>query len=130
MSDNPTPSGPVAGMTSAPGYAGGAPSKDETNMGMLIYILAIFTGFIGPLILWLLKKEQSSFINDQGKEVLNWIITVILVIIVSIPLMLIFIGFLTYAAALICHLVFTIMGAIKASKGIAYRYPIALRLLK
>lgn len=130
MSDNPTPGGPMSGMTSAPGYAGAAPSKDETNMAMLMFILGLFTGFIGPLILWLLKKEQSSFINDQGKEILNWMITVILIIIISIPLMFIIIGFITYFGAIICHLIFTIMGAIKSSKGIAYRYPFALRLLK
>ncbi len=112
------------------GYAGPAPTKEESNMGMLIFILSLVTGFIGPLIIWLLKKDQSQYLNDQGKESLNWIITVILVMIISIPLMFILIGFITYFGILIAHLVLTIIAAIKANKGIAYRYPFALRLLK
>jgi len=112
------------------GYTGPAPTKDDTNMAVLSYILAIFTGFIGPLIIWLLKKEQSQFVNDQGKEVLNWIITVILAMLACIPLMFILIGFLLYPLVLLCHVIFTIMGAVKVSRGIAYRYPFAIRLLK
>lgn len=115
---------------SGAGYSGPAPTKEECNMGMLIYILSIVTGFIGPLIIWLMKKDQSPYLNDQGKESLNWIITVILVIIISIPLMFILVGFITYFGILIAHLVLTIMAAMKANKGIAYRYPLALRLLK
>lgn len=132
MSENPVPpSSPVDSLKpTGTGYSGPAPTKEESTMAMLIYILSLVTGFIGPLIIWLLKKEQSQFINDQGKESLNWIITVILVIVVSIPLMFILIGFITYFGILIAHLVLTIIAAIKANKGVAYRYPFALRLLK
>ncbi len=132
MSENPVPpSSPLDYMKpSGAGYSGPAPTKEECNMGMLIYILSIVTGFIGPLIIWLMKKDQSPYLNDQGKESLNWIITVILVIIISIPLMFILVGFITYFGILIAHLVLTIMAAMKANKGIAYRYPLALRLLK
>lgn len=130
MSDNPTPGSPMAGMTSAPGYAGGAPSKDETNMAMLTYILAIFTGFIGPLIIWLMKKDQSAFLNDQGKEVLNWCITLVLGFIVCFVLAFVVIGVFLMPVLWVLNIVFCIMGAVKASKGIAYRYPFALRLLK
>lgn len=112
-------------------YSGGAaPSKDETNMATLIYILCIFTGFIGPLIVWLLKKENSSFVDDQGKEVLNWCITVVLAYIACVILMFVIIGIFLMPIVGLCHLIFTIIGAVKANKGIAYRYPFALRLLK
>src|SRR5262245_1316274 len=123
MSENPSPADALNQMTRPGGYSGPAPTKDESNMGLLMYILAIPTGFIGPLIIWLMKKEGSAFLNDQGKEVLNWIITVIIAIVICVPLMFILIGFILYPLVMICHLVFTIIGAIKVSKGVAYRYP-------
>jgi uncharacterized Tic20 family protein len=121
---------PVSYATPASGYQGPPPTKDESNMALLIYILCIFTGFIGPLIIWLMKKDQSPFLDNQGKEALNWNITFIIGLIASAILMIILVGIITYIAFLLCHLIFNIMGAIKASKGMAYRYPFALRLLK
>ncbi|MCS7034236.1 MAG: DUF4870 domain-containing protein, partial [Phycisphaerae bacterium] len=123
MSENPPPadSNPT-GLTSTISYAGPAPNKDEINLTLLMYILTIFTGFIAPLIIWLIKKDQSQFINDQGKEVLNWCITFILAYIVCVLLMFVVIGIFLIPVLLILHVVFTIMGAVKASKGIAYRY--------
>jgi uncharacterized protein len=114
----------------AGGYQGPPPTKDETNMAMLIYILGIFTGFIGPLILWLVKKNESAFINDQGKEVLNFQITAFLAYVVCIILMFVIIGIFLIPVVMICYLVFLILGALKVNKGIAYRFPFALRLLK
>lgn len=127
MSETPPP--PVDYATpSGPGVA--PASKDEGNMGLLLFILCIVTGFIGPLILWLMKKDGSRYINEEGKEVLNWCITFVLAYIVSVILMFVVIGIFLMFALLIVHLVFNIMGAIAASKGNYYRYPFALRLLK
>lgn len=111
-------------------YAGPPATADDKNMAMLIYLLGIFTGFIGPLILWLIKKEQSPFINDQGKEVLNFQITTILAMIVSIILIFVVIGIFLYFGVIIAYLVLMIIGLLKAKEGIAYRFPFALRLLK
>jgi uncharacterized Tic20 family protein len=97
---------------------------------MLLYILALFTGFIGPLILWLVKKETSSFVNDQGKEVLNWCITMTIAYIVCFLLIFIVIGLFLIPVLILSHVILTIMGAVKASNGVAYRYPVAIRLLK
>lgn len=131
---NPPPAaetGNFASYAAAPGtYMGPPATPDEKNMAMLIYLLGIFTGFIGPLILWLIKKEQSPFINDQGKEVLNFQITTILAMIVSIILIFIVIGIFLYFAVIIAYLVLMIMGLLKAKEGVAYRFPYALRLLK
>lgn len=129
----PPPSGTplnYATATAPGGYQGPPATSDDKNMAMLIYILAIFTGFIGPLIIWLIKKDQSPFINDQGKEVLNWSITVVLAYIVCIILMFVIIGIFLMPILLLAHLILTIMGALKVKDGIAYRYPWALRLLK
>lgn len=127
----PPPGGTVPySTTPAGGYEGPPPSKDDTNMAMLIYILGIITGFIGPLIIWLIKKNDSPFINDQGKEVLNFQITAIIAYFVAFLSIFILIGIVLVPAVIICYLVFLILGAVKVSKGQAYRFPFALRLLK
>ena len=50
--------------------------SDERTMGMLAHILGGVTNFLGPLIIWLIKKDESPFVNDQGKEALNFQITI------------------------------------------------------
>jgi len=124
MSENPTsPASPAATSLASP-------SKDDTNLGMLLYILALVTGFIGPLILWLVKKDSSKFVDDQGKEVLNWCITMFIGYIACFVLMFVLIGIFLMPILILTHLILTILGAIKANQGVAYRYPFALRLLK
>lgn len=119
-------------MTEIPAPASSitSPSKDDQNMGMLLYILALVTGFIGPLILWLVKKDSSRFVDDQGKEVLNWCITMAIGYVACFLLMFVLIGIFLMPLLILAHFIFTILGAVKASKGVAYRYPFALRLLK
>ena len=108
-------------------------------MGMLAHLLGIFTGWVGPLIIWLIKKDQSPFVNDQGKEALNWEITVFIVafafgVATTIITHLIpFAGCFTWVihlAILVANAVFLVMGGLAANKGIAYRYPFSLRLIK
>jgi uncharacterized Tic20 family protein len=118
---------PIAGV----GAGGIAPAnKDDQNMGLLMFILGIFTGFLGPLILWLVKKEQSQYINEQGKELLNWQITVFIAFMACAVLAIVIIGFFLIPVVAICNIVFTIIGAVTASKGQFYRFPFAIRLLK
>jgi uncharacterized Tic20 family protein len=105
-------------------------SKDAKNMAMLCHLLAIFTGFLGPLIIWLIKKDDTPFVDDQGKEALNFQITVLIAMIVSGLLTFLCIGFILMPAVGIVDLVFCILAAIKASKGEAYRYPVNIRFIK
>ncbi len=112
------------------GYQGTPPTQEEKNMAMLCYILGIITNFIGPLIIWLMKKESMPFVNDQGKEVLNFQITVFLAMIVCAILTIVLIGAILMPIVALVYLVLMIMGALKAKEGIAYRFPFAIRLLK
>ena len=109
---------------------GGEANKDARTFGMLCHLLGIFTGFLGPLIIWLIKKDQDKFVDDQGKEALNFQITFIIAWIVGVFSLFICIGFLLLPAIAICNLIFCIMGAVKANKGELYRYPVNLRLIK
>ena len=104
--------------------------KDARTMAMLCHLLAIFTSFLGPLIIWLVKKDDHAFIDEQGKEALNFQITVVLASIVAGILIMICIGAFLLPAIQILNLVFCIIATIKANNGEHYRYPVSLRLIK
>ena len=127
MSDETTSASSPFAQPAAPSIT---PTKDDCNMALLIYILAIITGWIGPLIIWLVKKDSSPFVNDQGKEVLNFQITVFIAAAISGLLVMVFVGCILLPVVVICSVVFTIMGAIAVIKGKAYRFPVSLRLIK
>lgn len=99
-------------------------------MAMLCYILAIFTHFLGPLIIWLIKKNDSPFVDRQGKEVLNWLITVLLAWLCCIPLLFVIIGAFLMPLVGLLGLIFLIVGAVQVNSGKDYRFPWVLRLLK
>ena len=110
-------------------------TAEDRNMAMLCHLLSILTGFIGPLILWLVKKDESPFINHHGREALNFLITLLLVYLVlfglMFVLMFIFIGFflLPLMIALpVLALVAEIMACMAANRGEWHRYPCCLRL--
>ena len=105
-------------------------SQDSKNLAMLCHLLGLLTNFLGPLILWLMKKNDDAFVDEQGKEALNFQITIALAGIVGGATVCIVIGFILLAAAAIANIVFSIMACIAASKGKHYRYPVAIRLVK
>ena len=113
----------------------GGPSAEERQWAMFAHLSALcgliipFGSIIGPLVIWLIKKDTMPFVNDQGKEALNFNITMGIAAIVCSMLMLVLIGFLLLPALVILWLVFVIIGTIKANEGTAYRYPFTLRLV-
>ena len=126
------PTDPTLGYAtpSTTAYQGPAPTKDECTMAMLAHLLSIVIGFLGPLIIWLIKKDQSPFVNDQGRESLNFQLTMLIGYIVGGLTVCIFIGGIILPAVWVVSVVFAIMAAIKANSGIAYRYPINIRFIK
>lgn len=107
-----------------------AVSQDSKNMAMLCHLLGLFTSFLGPLILWLIKKDKDEYVDQQGKEALNFQITIIIASIVSAILTFICIGFIMAIFVSVLDIVFSIIAAVAASKGQDYRYPVSIRLLK
>ncbi|MCS1351732.1 DUF4870 domain-containing protein [Mechercharimyces sp. CAU 1602] len=93
------------------------------------YFLIPFGNVLGPLIIWLIKKDDSNFIDQQGKESLNFQITITVYMIVSIILMVILIGFVLAAVLYVGALVFMIIASIKANEGKEYRYPLTIRFI-
>ena len=114
----------------------GTPSAEEKQWALFAHLSALagfvipFGSIIGPLVIWLIKKDTMPFVDDQGKEALNFQITAAIAFLVSLCLMIVLIGFLLIWVVAIGDLVFTIIAAIKANEGVAYRYPFTLRLVK
>ncbi len=108
----------------------GFPDKDECNMAMLAHLLGALVGFIGPLIIWLIKKDEYAFVDDQGKEAVNFQISIVIYAIVSFVLTLILIGFLLLLAVIVFNIVCIIKAALKANNGERYRYPMSIRIIK
>ncbi len=106
-------------------------------MGMLTHLLALcgFVGIplgniIGPLVLWLIKKDTMPFVDDQGKEALNFQISLTIYAFVAGLTMFVLIGFVLLPIVLIGGLVLIIMAAIAANEGKTYRYPFNIRFIK
>ncbi|MCX7426701.1 MAG: DUF4870 domain-containing protein [Planctomycetia bacterium] len=104
---------------------------------MLCHLLALcmftcipFANIFGPLVLWLIKKDDYPFVDDQGKESVNFQITMSLAAIACFILSLAGISIFLGLALLAVNLVFIIIATIKANNGEAYRYPFCLRLIK
>ena len=124
-------------VTAAPPPPSGVPSAEEKQWALFAHLSSfagLFTGglgnILGPLVIWLIKKDTMPFVNDQGKEALNFNITIFIAAIVSALLMFVLIGFLLLPLVGLAWLILTIMATIKASNGEAYRYPFTLRLIK
>jgi len=85
--------------------------------------------FLGPLIVYLAKKEKSPFVADQAKEALNFSISYLIYHIVAFFLWIVFIGIIISWSLVVFHVVFMIVAGIKAKDGVVYRYPLTLRFL-
>ena len=111
-------------------------SKDERTWGMLCHLIAFsgvvipFGSLIGPLVIWLIKKDEMPFVDDQGKESLNFQITMLIAVIIGVLLTFVLIGIPFLIVLTIYWLVVVIMAAVKANDGVAYRYPYVIRFLK
>lgn len=139
----PSPDDPVP----PPSGPSGTPSHEERQWAMFSHLSALLgalvTGsvggwgcFIGPLVIWLIKKDSLPFVNDQAKEALNFNITVAIAFVILVLLSIVTFGIgLVIAIPLwviigIAWLVLTIVASIKANEGERYRYPFTLRLIK
>jgi uncharacterized protein len=106
------------------------PTPDEKTMGILSHILCLVGGFIAPLIIYLIKKDESAYVREQAKESLNFQLTLLICYIVSWFLIFIIVGILLLVLLGLANLVLIIIATIKASEGKLYRYPFNFRLIK
>jgi uncharacterized protein len=118
--DAPTPASPSGGAET---------TSDERNMAMLAHLLGFFFSIIPALLIWLLKKDTSAYINDQAKEALNFQITMLIGYAIASVTTYILIGCFIFPVIFLLDLIFCIIAAVAASRGERYRYPIAIRLV-
>lgn len=112
------------GTETTPDYI---PTGDEKMMALLSHILTLVAPLLAPLIIYVIKKDESPFVASHAKESLNFQITVIIIIII---LFITVIGILLIWIVGIVSLVLVIMATIRASEGKLYRYPFSFRLIK
>jgi len=111
-------------------------TKDERMWAMIAHLSAVvgfiipFGNVIAPLLIWILKKDESAFINDQGKEALNFQISITIYAIVGIILIIVLLGILLLIILGIFALIFIIIASINSYDGKAYRYPLTIRIIK
>ncbi len=85
--------------------------------------------FIGPLVIWLMKRDEDAFVGYHAREALNFQISLIIYVIASLLLMLVLVGFILIIAVPIFALVVMIIAGVKAANGEFYRYPLTLRFV-
>lgn len=102
--------------------------NEERNLAILAHVLGIFLGFIGPLVIYFLAKEQSS--KEHAKVALNWQISLVIYFFVAMLLTLILIGFFVMIVLVIINIIFCVLAAMKAFEGIVWKYPMSITILK
>lgn len=118
------PSNTFLGTDQTPSYT---PTSDERTLAILSHVLTIFFWLFPPLIIYLIKKNESQFVAEHAKESLNFQITVS---IIGIVLVLTVVGILLLWVLGILVLVLVIIATVKASESKLYRYPFTIRLIK
>jgi uncharacterized protein len=103
------------------------PSSDEKTMAILSHVLCLVAGFLAPLIIYLVKKDESAYVREHAKESLNFQITMFIIYFVLIITV---IGILLIWLVAIIDLILVIVATIKASENKMYRYPFNFRLIK
>jgi uncharacterized Tic20 family protein len=106
------------------------PTQDEKNLGLIMHVMSL-VGFslIGPLIVWLVKKDESPFINAQGRELLNFQLSFLIYTIACLPLCFVLIGIPLLIVVGIAAFILTIIGLVKATEGKIYRFPVTIKML-
>jgi uncharacterized Tic20 family protein len=141
---NPTPPPSPEPVAATPASHPSGIGADERQWAMLAHLSALLGylltgsvgGFLGPLIVWLMKKDTMPFVDQQGKEALNFSISICIAfaLLIAFSVMTLGIGLIitlpAFLVVALYALVFTIIASVKANEGVAYRYPIAIRLIK
>ncbi len=105
------------------------PSSDDRNIATITHLGGIVLFFVPSLIVWLLKKDEGGFIEQQSREALNFQVTVVIAMFIANILVWILIGILLVPAIWLANIFFCIFAAVATSKGEEYRYPFTLRLI-
>lgn len=110
--------------------------KDERMWGMICHLSALagfvipFGNIIGPLIVYSMKKDEYSFVADQGKESLNFQISVLIYLLISLVTIVLLVGIMFLIIIPLISLILTVVASVRANDGEYYRYPLCIRFIK
>ncbi len=114
------------------------PDADACNWAMLAHLSGL-SGYVvpipcanvvAPLLIWNLKREMHPFVDDQAKEALNFQISMLIYVVVALALICAVVGIVLAPVVAVAGAIYSVLAAIKASKGEAYRYPLTIRFVK
>lgn len=107
------------------------PDRESRTLAMMAHLLGAFTGFVGPLVVWMLKRETDAFVDDQAKEAINFQLTILMGWAITVVAMFVWVcGAVLLGAALgLAQVICAVAAAVKAQEGEPYRYPFAIRLI-
>jgi uncharacterized protein len=126
----PPPQWQQPGQSPSAARGGSGPiTSDDTTWALLAHLSFFVLGVVGPLIIYLVKKDTSPFVRQHAAEALNFHITITLAVFVSALLILVLIGVVLLLAVLVAGAVLAVLAAIAANRGESYRYPFTLRLV-
>ena len=106
-----------------------ASTNDAKSMAVLAEVLGIVTGWLGPLVIYLVNGEKDPFVRHHSAEALNFHLTVLIGYLVSFVLVFVLVGLLLIPVLFVLSLVFGIQAAMAANRGEWYRYPISIRMV-
>lgn len=100
------------------------------GLAALLPILPVIGGIIAPLIIWQIKKDEHPFVDEQGKEAVNFQISILIYELVAGLLVFLCVGAFLLFAVMIFNIAFLVIAAIKANDGFHYHYPLCIRFIK
>lgn len=104
-------------------------SESDRLLGILAHVLTFFTWIFGPLVIYLLKKDESLYVRDHARESLNFQLTLIIYYIIAFILVFVIIGIFAFMVIGFFQLVLVIVATIKAADNKLYRYPFTIRFI-
>jgi uncharacterized Tic20 family protein len=96
---------------------------------LLVYFLPPF-GLVAPFVIWQYKKNEMPEIDEHGKVVANWLLSAMIYLVASTVLCLLVIGVVPLVVVIILSIVYPVIGAVKASHGQVWRYPLTIDFIK
>jgi uncharacterized Tic20 family protein len=99
-------------------------------MHLCFLLVSSGIGLVGFLVLWIANKDQYPIVDQHGKNIANWGLSVVLYLICSIPLTFVLVGFFFMGALAVLVLIFGIIGAVKANQGEVWEYPLSIKFFR
>lgn len=87
-------------------------------------------GIVLPIVMWATNKDEFPLVDQHGREIMNWMLSLFIYSLICIPLMFIIVGFFALFILVLLNLIFAIMGAVNANDGKLWRYPLCIRFFK